>query len=235
MDEKNLKFIRYLTGGIFAAMGLVSITRVITALENSGAWGWFHALSAIGALLMAASMFFAEYEILMVGAGVQALAWFIHIFPFEANSFFFSILRILFHMLLIAGYVVLAFATHRNKAACKYGLISIALLGTGYIVEYSLFANLDIFTVGSIMMEASFFHRLCSPIFSALDDIIPVAPPLILACVVLENTPQTRRIKAIKQTPDNRIEELTKLKDLLDTGVITQEEFDAKKKQLLGV
>ena len=30
-------------------------------------------------------------------------------------------------------------------------------------------------------------------------------------------------------------EELTKLKDLLDTGVISQEEFDAKKKQILGV
>ena len=30
-------------------------------------------------------------------------------------------------------------------------------------------------------------------------------------------------------------EELKKLKDLLDMGVITQEEFDAKKKQLLGL
>ena len=34
---------------------------------------------------------------------------------------------------------------------------------------------------------------------------------------------------------NDRIEELAKLKDLLDTGVITQEEFDAKKKQILGV
>ena len=34
---------------------------------------------------------------------------------------------------------------------------------------------------------------------------------------------------------DNRIEELTKLKDLLDTGAISQEEFDAKKKQLLNL
>ena len=39
----------------------------------------------------------------------------------------------------------------------------------------------------------------------------------------------------IAQKTDNCIEELTKLKDLLDTGVITQEEFDAKKKQILGV
>lgn len=32
---------------------------------------------------------------------------------------------------------------------------------------------------------------------------------------------------------DNQIETLKKLKDLLDTGIITQEEFDAKKKQIM--
>ena len=33
----------------------------------------------------------------------------------------------------------------------------------------------------------------------------------------------------------DEIEQLTKYKELLDKGVITQEEFDAKKKQLLGL
>lgn len=37
--------------------------------------------------------------------------------------------------------------------------------------------------------------------------------------------------KATQSTPDD----LKKYKDLLDTGVITQEEFDAKKRQLLGL
>ena len=40
------------------------------------------------------------------------------------------------------------------------------------------------------------------------------------------------------EAPQNtlsRVEKLTKLKDLLDSGAITQEEFDAKKKQLLGL
>ena len=34
---------------------------------------------------------------------------------------------------------------------------------------------------------------------------------------------------------NNSIDDLRKLKDLLDNGTITQEEFDAKKKQLLGL
>lgn len=34
---------------------------------------------------------------------------------------------------------------------------------------------------------------------------------------------------------DSEVEQLKRLKDLLDTGVLTQEEFDAKKKQVLGL
>ena len=35
--------------------------------------------------------------------------------------------------------------------------------------------------------------------------------------------------------PQSNANELKQFKDLLDSGVITQEEFDAKKKQLLGL
>ena len=38
-----------------------------------------------------------------------------------------------------------------------------------------------------------------------------------------------------KVVPQSNADELKKFKELLDVGVITQEEFDAKKKQLLGI
>ena len=38
-----------------------------------------------------------------------------------------------------------------------------------------------------------------------------------------------------KQNNASSVDELKKLKDLLDTGIISQEEFEAKKKQLLGL
>ena len=45
--------------------------------------------------------------------------------------------------------------------------------------------------------------------------------------------------KMLRDKPDNanagNADELKKYKDLLDSGVISQEEFDAKKKQLLGL
>ena len=41
--------------------------------------------------------------------------------------------------------------------------------------------------------------------------------------------------KTTFKAPESSTDELKKLKDLLDSGIITQEEFDAKKKQLLGL
>ena len=38
-----------------------------------------------------------------------------------------------------------------------------------------------------------------------------------------------------QEIPQSNADELKKYKELLDSGVITQEEFDAKKKQLLGL
>lgn len=40
---------------------------------------------------------------------------------------------------------------------------------------------------------------------------------------------------AAPEAPKNAVEELKSFKELLDNGVITQEEFDAKKKQILGL
>lgn len=47
---------------------------------------------------------------------------------------------------------------------------------------------------------------------------------------------QQKRTSAVKQeVPQSSADELKKYKDLLEGGVISQDEFDAKKKQLLGV
>lgn len=60
----------------------------------------------------------------------------------------------------------------------------------------------------------------------------------IVACILMQDrinhictTNDTKR----NSTPNLASDELKKLKELLDIGIITQEEFDAKKKQLLGL
>lgn len=46
---------------------------------------------------------------------------------------------------------------------------------------------------------------------------------------------QPQQTAAIPQQTYSSMDELKKLKELLDMGIITQEEFDLKKKQLLGL
>lgn len=46
---------------------------------------------------------------------------------------------------------------------------------------------------------------------------------------------EPRKVKVVSVATISNAEELTKYKKLLDMGVITQEEFDAKKKQILGL
>ena len=45
-----------------------------------------------------------------------------------------------------------------------------------------------------------------------------------------------KNTETVKQqiSKESQLDDLVKLKSMLDSGIITQEEFDAKKKQLLG-
>ena len=99
--------------------------------------------------------------------------------------------------------------------------------------------SVSLFLIGCVLKQIAFVKEAASIIW-ALQNFVSVASPILLACIVFENTPQAQTTKMVKQPTktaksDNRIEELTKLKDLLDVGAITQEEFDAKKKQLLNL
>lgn len=58
----------------------------------------------------------------------------------------------------------------------------------------------------------------------------------VLSNLLIERQNKVAATPVIKQEiPQSNADELKKFKELLDSGIITQEEFDAKKKQLLGL
>lgn len=57
----------------------------------------------------------------------------------------------------------------------------------------------------------------------------------VLSRMINERQDNTAKIESDSQTTNHGMDDLVKLKNLLDQGIITQEEFDAKKKQLLGL
>ncbi|CAH0540595.1 hypothetical protein [Oscillospiraceae bacterium] len=219
MNEKNLKIVRYITGVLFLALAITSFLYKYTFSGSTYAIGYAigYIVSALGAAIMAVSMFLGMRQVFIVGAGFQAVSCLIKLLALHEN-----IMNILSAVLLLAGYVLAAFAIQDKKNTSKYVIVSVVL-----------------FLIGNIANQIAFLTDKLSIIW-ALKDFVSVASPILLACIVFENIPQAQTTKMVKQPTktaksNDRIEELTKLKDLLDTGVISQEEFDAKKKQIFGV
>ena len=214
MDEKNLKIIRYLTGAMVISR-ILTISPSIYTTIHTRAWESMNALPLIlwilecilliaGELLIAFSMFRKKYPLLMAGTGVMAFRDLLSLIP---GMYFVMFIWFFADILLVV-------AMFKREKAVEFGIISAGLCIIAVILE-SLPSWHIIFYNGVASIPAS----------------------NLLVCLVLQNTPQIQTTNK-KQTvaamkTDNRIEELTKLKDLLDTGAITQEEFAAKKKQIL--
>lgn len=71
---------------------------------------------------------------------------------------------------------------------------------------------------------------------------VAIIPPILLQDVMNKiataddiQPVSNQKVADVKETKIDTADELKKFKELLDSGVITQEEFDAKKKQLLGL
>jgi len=70
-------------------------------------------------------------------------------------------------------------------------------------------------------------------LLSNRNDILEVISKQLIERQGKEKIISTTTIK--QEIPQSNADELKKFKDLLDSGIISQEEFDAKKKQLLGL
>jgi hypothetical protein len=64
---------------------------------------------------------------------------------------------------------------------------------------------------------------------------VPFVPPIIMQDKINQTIIGEENEPAAKNDEESIIIALKKYQELLDTGIITQEEFDAKKKQLLGL
>ena len=69
--------------------------------------------------------------------------------------------------------------------------------------------------------------------FSLIENYIEIGD--VLKKIINERQEKTTNKISSTEKPNTSLDELVKLKSLLDAGIITQEEFDAKKKQLLGL
>lgn len=238
MDEKNLKIIRCIAGSMFIVLFIMILLEITGNMRYAyyGDYGvamsqftWIYSkpaliLEMLAVLVLAVGMFAGIFTLLPVGAGIYCLAYIVD----TIMSFNGSIINLfaLLNLFALAGYVFFALSVGQREASIRYGLVSIIILLVSRLAFYYL--------VYDYVYPNLFYF-----VFTNLYQTAIASVSIFLTDIVLQNTPQGYSSKTMKQigrqTKSDRIEELTKLKDLLDTGAITQEEFDAKKKQILGV
>ena len=243
MDEKNLKIIRYLAGTMFvvsAIMVLLQILLQITdygyyyyyydeLLEATSQFTWIYSKLAllfelVAVLVLAVGMFAGVYTLLPVGAGIYCLAYVVD--AISTNLFNENILFTLLSLFALAGYVFFALSVGQKEASIRYGLVCIIILLVSRLIFYWLELNYG-------------YRNFLDFVFKNLYQTTVASVSIFLTNIVLQNAPRDYSSKAMKRsrktTNADCIDELTKLKSLLDGGAITQEEFDAKKKQILEV
>lgn len=111
------------------------------------------------------------------------------------------------------------------------------------IIPILIVAFFIIFTVAQDVIESNLGQSELKYTFVFSPETLFYIEMFFLLCVVLVASmkcskkieEQPIRVKAVSCNEESRADELKKYKDLLDSGVITQEEFDTKKKQLLGL
>ena len=98
--------------------------------------------------------------------------------------------------------------------------IPLSSIGSINIKKSAVFATLEIITSGNVATIDDVPVHLAEEIKKIIDQV---------------KSKNSTSIDLPKKESGDLTDQLVKLKDLVDAGILTQEEFDAKKKQLLGI
>lgn len=228
-NSKRNKIFRILAAAFFAIWvviyHVISFVYDIIIYELSfGLYGVYHIFAVVGIILLIVGLFTDKAILSSIGAGLNALA------PvFETIQYYILSNHILFDaylLLQIAFWLLIVFVIlSKGKAPLILGCI--AALVRIYI-EY-IYASFPIYSLYGLAKMSLIVGALMIGIaFSSLPSKISIN----LSSLGIKQSSNDEPKTADTQ---NNIDKLLKLKELLDMGAITQEEFDEKKKQLLGL
>lgn len=226
MENKNLNIFRYVSGGLFVLSVLYPVIKSLGGAAPS----FTTILAWVAWTLMAAAMFTEKYALLAVGAGIrilQALMSLISMVPMLSYSVT-NIGYVINTLLAVVGLVLILLASVKRDSAKTLGIVAAAvtivgrmLIGVGFLAHGGIGLAFQLATQGMFVN-------------------IVLAVAFVFAGFAMHTIKQ-KPVAAVMQTAapvvntGDRIEKLMKLKALLDSGVLTQEEFDAKKKSLLDM
>lgn len=221
MESKTKIPFRYIAGGCFAACALFCLIRLGFSLYSLT---YFLAFAAIAVgLFLSIPMVSAAGSALFLILGVVDLFQFLHdLFSYYSFYFdFYDFTNLIDYLEAVIFSLILLISCLNRRGAKTMGIIAAAVQVLYIIWVFGSCWYLDwgvsLWFVVQLLLEC------VSAVF------------LGFAFSELKDKPRAVAAAAPKASGvSDTYEKLTHLKELLDKGIITQEEFDAKKKDILG-
>lgn len=180
-----------------------------------------------GFILLAMSLFFNNDKIFCVGLIAEIIYNTMRMVSFANLNTFGNFAWVVSHAVSIVSWGLLLYSVFK-----KTSVKNLCLMAAGLQIIALFIWNLD-----HVLKEEEKISFLLNGLWSA----ILLCIPIVLSTFIFNNEefsfnsfsfPTKVKTKpTISKT--NQYDDLSKLKELLDSGVITQEEFDQKKKQIL--
>lgn len=206
------KTLQYITTICFA---LIAVKAIIDCFGNFSLGGLVY---AVGSVLVVIAILNVTTKLSTVGFGVIAISVLYSLVLNLKTLMLFepSFLLLFVYIVDLIVYIFLMIAGIYPKSAKTLGIISAILA----IIDLALMV------ISNSVVEG--FQFVTTTILSKV--------LLIVGAILLGLTYDSiSKMKAQEKLESNKTERLIYLKSLLDKGIITKEEFDAKKKQLLGL
>ena len=237
MDSKNIKYLTIVPFAVVAILSFVNLVQWVSI---------YNVLDMVGIVLvivgiviskpifsMGGFLLFALCDAISFG---RNLSYYIDEAIWEISTKgeygFYYLETTIILILTIVTFILLAIAAVKLNSAKTISMIATGTLTARFLLI--LIRNIsEGYGVAFITIIWCIMYILCAISFGLICDnfnkdgfeFIP------------KGTAKTVKNKSVKQltTEETTVEKLIKLKNLLDMGAINQEEFDAKKKQLLGL
>lgn len=219
ISDRTYRLVAGISYAVLAIFTLYAIIVGFSYLQN--------VIIIIGCILLAVGILFSMSELVLGGItaniALQVIKLIIMVRPgVYVPSYSIYVLTLIFRVLIIALFVF-ALMTLAGKATKSYQSIAI------YIRLFCF-----VLALFPLSVPHSFFSLFSKYFYSLIETIAFIS---LLMLIYRGSICMPKKTAISQHTKSNnvssKIETLSNLKDLLDAGTITQEEFDTKKQQLL--
>lgn len=219
--EKN-NSLRYVSGACFT---LVAILSIPGSFNGDSEWIWM-LLCEASYVLIAIAMFASVPMLIAIGGGISAIVSVRNLICQLVYGFPTSF--IIATILSLVAWVLIVVAALNMKNGRILGIVSSVLIAVQYLVTifgYKIVFGIFVFQLSEFLINLGLILGVLMMGLALGDNLFKHS----------ETANSKANGNGNVTSEESQTERLIKLKELLDKGVISQEEFEAKKKQILGM